>query len=67
MIIRENKVDLNFNELQAFVFDEGIVAPLDWPRTSEYLDWKAFGYFLTFYPWRILRNDNNITCAAMKK
>ena len=30
MIIRENKVDLNFNELQAFVFDEGIVAPLDW-------------------------------------
>ena len=28
---------------------------------------RLLGIFLTFYPWRILRNDNNITCAAMKK
>ena len=28
---------------------------------------RLLGIFVTFYPLRISRNDNNITCAAMKK
>ena len=52
---------------EAVIFreEEGTL-PNQQARTSEYLDWKAFGFFATFKPSEVAKIHSNIICISSK-